>query len=76
MANKHAQIELHSGGVGGKISGSVNIAQAIIITILVVYFIWTQHEFASLHTEIGTLEAALRNCTDLITKYFEANVTI
>ena len=62
MSDKTAAVELHSGGIGGKITGHVNVTNAIVIVTLIAYFLYTQHEFASLHAQIDELQTELTRC--------------
>lgn len=62
-----SHVELNAGGPSAKFNLNVNVMNTILVVGFIAYFLYAQHEFASLHMEIATLEAKLTECMEIVT---------
>ena len=67
--SSNAEIELQSGGIGGKLSGSANHLTIVVICMFIAFFLYANHQFGTLHIEIATLETSLAECEKLMREF-------
>lgn len=65
-----SRVQVNAGGPSASFDLNVDIMKAVIMVCFIAYFLYSQNEFARLHTEIASLESQLGEANLLISQMF------